>query len=87
MNNTTPEADALISVDEFDRRFDDGEDITMHLDVENARYYPAEKCTVAVDLPPQVLAALELEAARAGARVADLIESWVEDRLGLPSAV
>ena len=85
MNATTSGTEAMISVEEFDRRFDDGEDVTMFLDLDNARYYPAEQHTVAVDLPSQVLAALERESAKGGTRVSDLIESWVEDRLGFAS--
>ena len=69
-----------ITVEEFDRLFDEGEDITMYLDMDNARRPGLEQRTVAIDLPVRVLDAVELESSKTGTPVHDLIEAWIEER-------
>jgi len=72
-----------IDTDEFDRIFDEGkENIFQYADMSSARQPNREPRTVAVDMPQYVLAAVEREAARAGVPVAELIESWIEEKLG-----
>jgi hypothetical protein len=76
-----------ITVDEFDRLFDEGEeDILQYFDVANARRPGREPRTVAVDLPAHVFDALERESGRSGIPVQDLIETWVGERVALTSA-
>jgi hypothetical protein len=72
---------AAISVEEFDRLFDEGEvDILQYCDVENARVVGPETRTVAVDLPIQVFDALEQESGQMGTSVQGLVETWIEER-------
>ena len=69
---------------ELDRLFDEGdEDILQYFDVENASRPGLEARTVAVDLPVRVFDALERESGRTGTPIQDLIESWVEEKVGL----
>ncbi|MCL2787844.1 MAG: BrnA antitoxin family protein [Micrococcales bacterium] len=75
-----------ITVEEFDRLFDEGEDITMYLDMDNARRPGLEQRTVAIDLPVGVLDAVALESGKTGTPVHGLIESWVEEKVDLASA-
>ena len=80
----TVRREPVISTEEFDRLFDEGEvDILQYCDLENARQPGLETRTVAVELPVSVHDALEEESARAGTRVSTLIESWVADRVQL----
>jgi hypothetical protein len=73
---------AAISVEEFDRLFDEGEvDILQYCDVANARVVGPETRTVAVDLPVQVFDALERESGQTGTSVQDLVETWIEERV------
>jgi len=75
---------AIISAEEFDRLFDDGEvDILQYCDLNNIRRPGQEARTVAVDLPAPVFDAVERESSRTGTTVESLIEAWVEERVGL----
>lgn len=53
-----------ITAEEFDRKFDDGEDISEFLDWENARRPGLEVKRVNVDFPAWMLKELDKEAAR-----------------------
>ncbi|MDR1151564.1 MAG: hypothetical protein LBK72_03645 [Bifidobacteriaceae bacterium] len=76
----------MISAEELDRLFDEGEeDVDQYFDTENVQYPGREARTVAVDLPVQVFDALERESTKTGASVQDLIEAWVEERVGAGS--
>lgn len=56
----------IISVEEFDRRFDEGEDITAFLDTSPIRHPNREKKTVNVDFPLWMVNALDKEAKTLG---------------------
>ncbi|MDR1150944.1 MAG: hypothetical protein LBK72_00465 [Bifidobacteriaceae bacterium] len=72
-----------ITVDEFDRLFDEGEeDILQYFDMANVRSPGRELRTVAVDLPAHVFDALAGQAATAGVAVEDLIASCATEMAG-----
>lgn len=67
---------------EFDRRFDDGEDITMHLDLSKARRPEQEQKRVNVDFPLWMIHLLDKEARRIGVPRQSIIKVWIAERLG-----
>jgi hypothetical protein len=76
-----------ITVEEFDRLFDEGEvDILQYCDMDSIRRPGLEERTVAVDLPVRVFDALERESGKTGTPIQDLIEAWIEERAALVSA-
>lgn len=71
---------------ELDRMFDDGEDITPHLDLSKSRRPNREARRVNVDFPPWMVAALDQEAQRVGVTRQSIIKMWIAERLeGLAS--
>jgi predicted HicB family RNase H-like nuclease len=77
----------MISAEEFDRLFDEGEvDILQFCDMDNVRRPGLEKQTVAVDLPTHVVESLERTSARTGTSIHTLIEQWVEERVNATAA-
>ena len=76
-----------ITVEEFDRLFDEGEkDILQYFDTDNVEHPGLESRTVAVDLPVRVLDAVERESSNTGTPIQDLLEAWIEQGVGLASA-
>ena len=72
-----------ISAEEFDRRFDDGEDISDYIDWSSARRPGREPKRVNVDFPGDVVRRLDREAARRGVTRQALIKMWISDRLDM----
>ena len=64
-----------ISGEEFDRKFDKGEDISGYLDESKAIW------RVNVDFPEWIVKALDEEASKIGINRQALIKVWVTDRL------
>ena len=69
-----------ISAEEFDRMFDDGEDISAYVDWSSAERINAPK-RVNVDFPAWMVKRLDREAAKRGVARQALIKMWVADRL------
>jgi hypothetical protein len=70
-----------MSADEFERRFDAGEDITDMLDLARAeRVYPKAQ-RVNVDFPRWMVESLDREANRLGVTRQSLIKMWIAERL------
>lgn len=67
--------------DEFDERFDRGEDVTPHLDVSRARRPRREQKRVNVDFPVWVVEGLDREARRLGVPRQSVIKIWIAERL------
>jgi hypothetical protein len=65
----------IISAEEFDRRFDDGEDMADFIIQESA----SKK--VLVDFPVKFLAELDKEAAKIGIARTALIKVWLKEKL------
>jgi predicted DNA binding CopG/RHH family protein len=70
-----------ISAEEFDRRFDDGEDMTPYLDFSKAKRFNIQNRRVNVDFPAWMVNALDREAAKMGITRQSLIKVVVHDHL------
>ncbi|HEX8621748.1 MAG TPA: CopG family antitoxin [Allosphingosinicella sp.] len=70
-----------ISAEEFDRRFDAGEDMGDYIDWSSDRRSAREIERVGLDLPHSLVAKLDQEAKRQGVSREALIEAWVSERL------
>jgi hypothetical protein len=70
-----------ISAAEFDKRFDEGEDVSEYLDMSTARRPNLEPKRVNVDFPAWVVAGLDREARRLGVTRQSLIKMWIAERL------
>ena len=66
---------------EFDKKFDDGEDISEHLDVSKARRPAQEQKRVNVDFPLWMIKLLDKEAKRLGVPRQSIIKLWIAERL------
>ena len=69
---------------EFDRAFDDGEDVSEHLNWSRAERPNLGTRRVNVDFPAWVVAALDREAKTLGVPRQSLIKLWIADRLKNP---
>jgi hypothetical protein len=70
---------------EFDRMFDDGEDISQFFDLKNARRPNRELKSVSIDLPNGMIEKLDCEARRLGVTRDALIKLWLADKLERPA--
>jgi len=70
-----------ISAEEFDRRFDNGEDITPYLDLGKAGRPGRELQRVNVDFPPWMVNAMDKEASRLGVSRQALIKFVMDGHL------
>jgi hypothetical protein len=70
-----------LTAEEFDRRFDEGEDISPYLDWSSARRPGMEIKRVNVDFPVWMIARLDEQAKRRGVARQALIKMWLADRL------
>jgi len=76
-----------MKAEEFDRKFDDGEDITADLDVASARRPMREQRRVNVDFPSWMVESLDREARRLGVTRQSIIKVWIAERLEKAEAV
>ena len=70
-----------ISAEEFDRRFDDGEDMADYVDWSRARRPGLESKRVNLDMPQHMVAKLDVHAKSRGVTRQALIKMWLADRL------
>lgn len=66
---------------EFDKRFDEGEDITHLLDLSSARKPNQELKRVNVDIPIWMVNKLDQEAKRVGVTRQSIIKIWLAELL------
>lgn len=66
---------------EFDRKFDDGEDVTPYLDLDRTRKPALEQKRVNVDFPIWMIQLLDKEAKRLGVPRQSIIKLWIAERL------
>ena len=66
---------------DFDATFDEGQDISAHLDMDGARRPAHETRRVNVDFPAWMVEALDEEGQRLGITRQSLIKVWLADRL------
>lgn len=72
-----------ISAEEFDHRFDQGEDMADYIDWSSARRGKDDVRRVNVDFPGWMVARLDQEAKRRGVTRQALIKMWLADRLDM----
>lgn len=70
-----------MTTEEFDERFDEGEDITSTLDISKARRPGFEQRSVNVEFPEWMIDSLEREAQRLGVTRQSIIKVWIAERL------
>jgi L-lysine 2,3-aminomutase len=66
---------------EFDKKFDEGEDITGMLDLEKARRSSRITKRVNVDIPTCMIRLLDKEAKRLGVTRQSVIKFWLAEKL------
>lgn len=66
---------------DFDKNFEDGKDITKHLDISKARRPAQEQKRVNVDFPVWMIHSLDKEAKRMGVPRQSIIKVWLAERL------
>lgn len=66
---------------EFDKKFDNGKDISKYLDVSKAKRPEQEQKRVNVDFPLWMIHLLDREAKRLGVPRQSIIKIWVAERL------
>lgn len=70
-----------ITAEDFDRRFDDGEDISQFLDWDSARRPGLEPRRVNVDLPSWMISELDKQASLIGVTRQSIIKVWLSERI------
>ena len=79
--------DKTITAEEFDKKFDNGEDITEYLDFSKAKRLKdiqtlkTETRKVNVDFPEWIIEALDQEAKKIGVTRQSIIKVWIAERL------
>ncbi len=71
---------------DLDKKFDDGEDITEHLDLSTLRRPGLESRRVNVDFPAWMVHELDREASRIGVTRQSIIKMWLAERLAKTTA-
>jgi hypothetical protein len=71
-----------ITTEEFDEKFDNGEDVSEYLDWSKARRPNQEPRRVNVDFPAWMVRDLDREAGRLGVTRQSLIKMWIAEKLG-----
>ena len=66
---------------EFDKRFDDGKDISKYLNMSKARRPEQEQKRVNVDFPLWMVHLLDKEARRLGVPRQSIIKVWIAERI------
>ena len=66
---------------EFDKKFDDGENIIAELDVSRARRPGEETRRINVDFPAWMVVSMDREARRLGVTRQSIIKMWLAERL------
>ncbi len=70
-----------MKAEDFDKAFDEGEDVSGYIDWDNARRPGLDPRRVNVDFPSWVVTALDREAERLGVTRQALIKLWIAERL------
>lgn len=70
-----------ITAEEFDRRFDEGEDITPFIDKSSLRRPGLEARRVNVDFPEWIIEKLDVQSMLIGVSRQSLIKLWISERV------
>lgn len=66
---------------ELDKKFENGEDLTAHLDLKNAKRPILDQKRVNVDFPKWMVESLDRESRRLGVTRQSIIKLWISERL------
>ena len=66
---------------DFDKKFDEGEDVTSELDIAKARRLNQEPKRINVDFPTWMIESLDREAKRLGVTRQSIIKVWIAEML------
>ncbi len=66
---------------DFDKKFENGEDITSDLDISKARRLNQEPKRINVDFPTWMIDSLDREAKRLGVTRQSIIKVWIAEML------
>ncbi|MBL7130094.1 MAG: CopG family transcriptional regulator [Candidatus Omnitrophica bacterium] len=66
---------------DFDKKFDEGQNISKYLDISKARRPEQEQKRVNVDFPLWIIQSLDKEAKRLGVPRQSIIKVWVAERV------
>jgi hypothetical protein len=72
---------STITAQEFEQRFDDGEDITPYIDETSIHRPGLESRRVNVDFPEWIIQKLDLQSKLIGVSRQSLIKLWVSERI------
>lgn len=72
-----------MKAEDFDKKFDDGEDVTHLLDLSSAYRPNLDQKRVNVDFPQWMVDQLDREARRVGVTRQSIIKVWLAERLEL----
>ena len=81
MTKISDSPNRTISAEEFDRRFDDGEDMADYVDWSSFRRPELEVKHVNLDMPRDMIAALDKQARKRGVTRQALMKMWLADKL------
>ncbi len=70
-----------MKAEEFDKKFEEGQDISVYLDLSKATRPGLEQQRVNVDFPRWMLHSLDKEAKRLGVPRQSIIKVWIAERL------
>lgn len=70
-----------MKAEDFDQRFDRGEDVIGELELSEARRPGEEQRQVNVDLPVWMIESLDREVRRLGVTRQSLLKAWIAERL------
>jgi CopG antitoxin of type II toxin-antitoxin system len=74
-----------MKANEFDQKFDDGEDITQYLDLSQAKRSRSAQTTVKIDLPIWIVESIDREANRLGVTPQSIIQTSIAEHLAIHS--
>lgn len=72
--------DKKIKAADFDKAFNEGDDVTEHLNIKSAKArFPTQR--ISIDFPKNILEELDIEAAKIGVTRTSLIKMWIAEHL------
>ncbi|MDX2081702.1 MAG: hypothetical protein SFU53_13040 [Terrimicrobiaceae bacterium] len=72
---------STMTAQEFERRFDEGEDITPYIDASSIRRPGLEPRRVNVDFPEWIIQKLDFQSKMIGVSRQSLIKLWISERV------
>lgn len=72
---------SILKAEEFDRRFDDGEDVFDYLDFSQAKRPGLEKQTVSFSFPSWMISSMADQAKILGVSTEAMVTMWISEKL------